>query len=70
MIFCREGDCHFDGTGLELSAELAVIIAHFLLVYEEDAGADMAKALFESVLRTAMDIKEEKEKKRNGKDKD
>lgn len=66
MIFCSQGRCEFMGTGMDLSADLSIIIEHYFSVFEEEYDEKTTKALFESVLKTAMDLKKTKEE-RNGK---
>lgn len=62
MIYCNEGRCDFMGTGMDLGAELSVIIEHYFVLLEEKVGEEMTKAMFESVLKTAMKLKEERKK--------
>ena len=67
MIYCNEGRCDLMGTSMDLSAELSVIIEHYFIVLEEKLGEKITKAMFESALKTAMELKNRREEE-NGKD--
>lgn len=67
MIFSYKGKCFLDGTYLDLSADLSFILEHYFSVIESEFGEEVGKALFESTLKTALELKKTEENK-NGKD--
>lgn len=67
MIFCHRSICDFEGDSIEISTELAIILGHYFSVTEERLGTEEAKFAFEATLKTAMNLKETREKE-NGKD--
>ena len=54
MIKVERGEVEFEGTGLDISAEMTSLIRNYCKLLTEKLGAELAKKFFESVLETAF----------------
>lgn len=61
MIHIEKSETKFKGDVLHLSAEMSILIENYLRIMEDLFDTETAKALFESAIKTAFKIKEERE---------
>ena len=54
MIHADKGKVDFDGTGLELTAEMVTVISSFYDMVKSDYGDEEAFRLFEHILKLAF----------------
>lgn len=54
MIKVESGVVEFDGTGLELTADMSFLIRSYCKFLTKEIGAKASKALFEHVLEAAF----------------
>lgn len=69
MIFSYQGKCMLEGSYLEASVDLSIILGKYFLLLEENFGEDGTKAIFDSILKTAMELKDAEEEQ-NGSESD